>query len=315
MNFQGTPLYMAPEIINEKPYDYQADLWSLGCILYETLAGEPPFSTNSIIRLALLIRDENIQWPSFLTELCVSFLKGLLEKEPTARMTWTQILQHPFVKDNIFILNEDIQDSPFTNQMSKSECIEKQKQKDNLLQMGFGGAISKRQQPTKLSLDKAPASSQDSMHAIIQSDFENVETDNDEISIIKSMTSLGINNPNAAKFPTPVVGIPNIYADTCFVSGNQNLIVNHLNDNFQLQSSDVGDASEDIGQQSKMLTSRNKVNKLVNKNRELEKRKLSQNLDNFSVRLGKSMTAAKENDAPKTTLVDGGDDRKTADNK
>lgn len=74
-SIKGTPLYMAPEIINEKPYDYQADLWSLGCILYETLAGEPPFSTNSIIRLALLIRDENVRWPSFLSETCISFLK------------------------------------------------------------------------------------------------------------------------------------------------------------------------------------------------------------------------------------------------
>lgn len=141
---QGTPLYMAPEIINEKPYDHQADLWSLGCILYETLAGEPPFSTNSIIRLALLIRDENIQWPSFLSATCVSFLKGLLEKEPSSRMTWTEILRHPFVKENIFILNEDIQDSPFTNPMSKSESLEKQKQTDNLMQNGIGGVIRKK---------------------------------------------------------------------------------------------------------------------------------------------------------------------------
>jgi serine/threonine protein kinase len=32
---QGTPLYMAPELVKERPYDHNADLWSLGVILYE----------------------------------------------------------------------------------------------------------------------------------------------------------------------------------------------------------------------------------------------------------------------------------------
>lgn len=66
---------MAPELMSEKPYDHQADLWSLGCIIYETLAGEPPFCTTSFIQLVRLIRHEHVKWPSFLTEDCISFLK------------------------------------------------------------------------------------------------------------------------------------------------------------------------------------------------------------------------------------------------
>lgn len=31
----GTPFYASPEIWNNIPYDYQADMWSLGCIVYE----------------------------------------------------------------------------------------------------------------------------------------------------------------------------------------------------------------------------------------------------------------------------------------
>ena len=42
----GTPLYMSPELVEEKPYDHGADLWSLGCILYELYVGKPPFYTN-----------------------------------------------------------------------------------------------------------------------------------------------------------------------------------------------------------------------------------------------------------------------------
>lgn len=111
----GTPSYMAPELMAEKPYDHQADLWSLGCIIYEALAGQPPFSTNSILHLLRPMKQEDVKWPSFLSDICISFLQGLLEKDPTLRMIWPDILNHPFVKGHIVILNEDIPDSPFTN--------------------------------------------------------------------------------------------------------------------------------------------------------------------------------------------------------
>jgi len=50
---KGTPLYMAPELVQEQPYDHTVDLWSLGVILYELFRGEPPFYTNNIIALVV----------------------------------------------------------------------------------------------------------------------------------------------------------------------------------------------------------------------------------------------------------------------
>jgi serine/threonine protein kinase len=44
----GTPQYLAPEVYScEEGYDYSVDIWSLGCTLYEMVAGYPPFQGPS----------------------------------------------------------------------------------------------------------------------------------------------------------------------------------------------------------------------------------------------------------------------------
>lgn len=62
-SIKGTPLYMSPELVQEKPYDHNSDLWSVGCILYELYVGTPPFYTNSIFQLVNLICRDTVKWP------------------------------------------------------------------------------------------------------------------------------------------------------------------------------------------------------------------------------------------------------------
>lgn len=62
-SIKGTPLYMSPELVEERPYDHTADLWSVGCILYELAVGTPPFYTTSIFQLVNLILKDPVRWP------------------------------------------------------------------------------------------------------------------------------------------------------------------------------------------------------------------------------------------------------------
>lgn len=70
-SIKGTPLYMSPEQVEEKPYDHTADLWSLGCILYELHTGAPPFLTNSIFQLVQLIVRDPVKWPDSMSPTCM----------------------------------------------------------------------------------------------------------------------------------------------------------------------------------------------------------------------------------------------------
>ncbi|KAK3509495.1 hypothetical protein QTP70_035151, partial [Hemibagrus guttatus] len=127
-SIKGTPLYMSPELVEEKPYDHTADLWSLGCILYELHTGAPPFYTNSIFQLVQLIVKDPVKWPENMSQGCVSFLKGLLNKDPQKRLTWPGLLHHPFVADGVIVLPDEGSCSPLTIMPSPDVQAMKQQQ-------------------------------------------------------------------------------------------------------------------------------------------------------------------------------------------
>lgn len=113
-SIKGTPLYMSPELVEEKPYDHTADLWSLGCILYELHTGAPPFYTNSIFHLVQMIVRDPVKWPDTMSVTCMSFLKGLLTKDPQKRLSWPDLLHHPFVADGVQVQSVSYVYNPLT---------------------------------------------------------------------------------------------------------------------------------------------------------------------------------------------------------
>ncbi|KAG7376398.1 hypothetical protein PHYPSEUDO_013638 [Phytophthora pseudosyringae] len=98
-SIKGTPLYMAPELVQERPYNYTVDLWSLGVILYELAVGRPPFYTDRIVSLIQMIVRDDVEYPPTMSFDFQGFLKGLLNKDPAQRLKWPEILKHPFVQE------------------------------------------------------------------------------------------------------------------------------------------------------------------------------------------------------------------------
>lgn len=88
-NISGTPAYMAPEILLQKPYDGRADLFSMGLVCYEMLGGRQPFETDSIAgTMASVLHTE----PPSLDELnpkvspaVAAIVRTMLEKNPAQR--------------------------------------------------------------------------------------------------------------------------------------------------------------------------------------------------------------------------------------
>ncbi|KAI5811463.1 putative serine/threonine protein kinase [Peziza echinospora] len=101
----GSPLYMAPEILRYEKYDAKADLWSLGTVLFEMIAGRPPFRASNHVDLLRKIEEGNdrITFPS----KCVAsddvkdLICGLLKRSPLVRMSFQQFFNHPAVMDEI----------------------------------------------------------------------------------------------------------------------------------------------------------------------------------------------------------------------
>lgn len=74
---------------------------SLGCIVYEMMVGVPPFTTTSILQLVRMIRYDPISWPPYLSDKCQHLLQGLLQKNPSQRLSWPHLLHHPFLQNKV----------------------------------------------------------------------------------------------------------------------------------------------------------------------------------------------------------------------
>jgi len=86
--FCGTPDYLAPEIIAQKGHGRGVDWWSLGTMIYEMVAGLPPFySENFNVMYERILRSPlEFRPPEMFTKDSRNLLEGMLQKEPEKRL-------------------------------------------------------------------------------------------------------------------------------------------------------------------------------------------------------------------------------------
>ncbi|XP_067915653.1 calcium/calmodulin-dependent protein kinase type 1D isoform X2 [Heterodontus francisci] len=110
----GTPGYVAPEVLAQKPYSKAVDCWSIGVISYILLCGYPPFYDENDSRLfeQILKAEYEFDCPYWddISESAKDFIKRLMEKDPNKRYTCEQALRHPWIAGDT-ALNKNIHES------------------------------------------------------------------------------------------------------------------------------------------------------------------------------------------------------------
>lgn len=100
-NVCGTPSYMAPEILRQVKYGFQADMWSFGVILYILLGGYPPFhDDNQKALFKKILRADYKFHPAYwktVSEEAKDLISKLLTLDPKERLTADQALNHPWM--------------------------------------------------------------------------------------------------------------------------------------------------------------------------------------------------------------------------
>ncbi|KAK8898206.1 hypothetical protein M9Y10_000481 [Tritrichomonas musculus] len=99
----GSIPYCAPEVLISHNYTKQADIWSMGIILFALIHGNLPFYNKNMKTLIQLILNSNVVYPpDFDDDLC-DLLSKILNKDPTKRITLDEIKLHPFIKNEKFL--------------------------------------------------------------------------------------------------------------------------------------------------------------------------------------------------------------------
>ncbi|CAK63979.1 unnamed protein product (macronuclear) [Paramecium tetraurelia] len=100
-SFCGSLEYMAPEMIEQKGHNYTQDYYQLGVMLYEMMAGIPPFYAKTRQDMIKNIVSKQINYPHFFSKNLSDFITKLCNKDKTKRLCGKQIYQHPWLQGPI----------------------------------------------------------------------------------------------------------------------------------------------------------------------------------------------------------------------
>ena len=94
----GTPVYMAPEMLQNHSYNESVDIWASGILLYAVLSGALPFYADNPDDFLKLVLNSDFSFPdeewSGLSEEVKNLVRKILVPDPMRRLTAKQVLEH-----------------------------------------------------------------------------------------------------------------------------------------------------------------------------------------------------------------------------
>lgn len=100
----GTPEYMAPEVLRGEPYLFGVDWWLLGCVVYDMMSGNPPFTGNNHKQIADKITKakNKLRFPPHFGPDTQDMLRRLLNRNVSKRWDvdgrWDEFQRHRFFR-------------------------------------------------------------------------------------------------------------------------------------------------------------------------------------------------------------------------
>ena len=95
-SFVGTAEYVSPELLTDKNACKASDLWAFGCIIYQLLAGRPPFKAANEYQTFQKIVGLEYTFPDGFPPLAKDLVERLLVLDPLTRLPIEHIKSHPF---------------------------------------------------------------------------------------------------------------------------------------------------------------------------------------------------------------------------
>ncbi|XP_018392373.1 PREDICTED: serine/threonine-protein kinase polo [Cyphomyrmex costatus] len=92
----GTPNYIAPEVLTKIGHSYEADIWSIGCIMYTLLVGKPPFETSSLKETYSRIKQVQYKTPQHIGKPAMNMVANMLQLNPSKRPSVVKLMKDTF---------------------------------------------------------------------------------------------------------------------------------------------------------------------------------------------------------------------------
>ena len=92
----GTPIYLAPEMINNTGHDEKVDIWCIGGLLFELITGQQPWKGSDVQTVKYNISRLKINWPKQMDRNAADLISKILRYNPEERISLRNMLMHPF---------------------------------------------------------------------------------------------------------------------------------------------------------------------------------------------------------------------------